>query len=442
MNNQKVQISVIIPVYNAEKYIRETLGYIQKQTMTDIEVLCINDASTDSSSQIIAAIAKKDSRIRMIENEVNQGAGVSRNIGLKKAKGAYVCFLDADDVYESDLLEKEFDAIKRNKADIAVVEATNFTDGQAIPNMENIGDKRIEACYCMKDTGENLLTKWRWAPWNKMYRREFLEKHKLEYQNIKAANDVFFYMLAFMLAEKIVHVGSDKPLVYYRCGNGNNISANRTPIDAYHAFEKVFDEMRKRKIWCDFYENFYECFLSSIKSELKNSRDEEQAKETYLFLAECGLERLGFFEMSPSQFKNKNIYDDILMIKSQKYESLWFLPFYDILEKKYNNIAVKMNTVNNKVIAVWGAAIRGEVFLQYCEEKGWDIKYIIDNNPLKQGRMLNKWKIQRFDDVSEKIEVIIVLRNKYYNEIVKQVREVKRKIEVINLEEIMFEKEE
>lgn len=441
MNEQEVQVSVVIPVYNAERYIRETLGYIQKQTVKAIEILCINDASTDASAQVLEKIAQSDPRIKIIENKENQGAGASRNIGLKNAKGAYICFLDADDIYESDLLEKELDVLKRNHADIAVVEAADFMDGKEIPKAENTGAQRMESCHSMRESSENLLLKWRWAPWNKMYRKAFIAEHKLEYQNIKAANDVFFYIMAFLLADKIVHVGSDRPLVYYRRGTGNTISSSRTPMDAYYAFEKVFDEMRERNIWDNYYENFYECFFSSMRSEWKNCRKEELAKESYVFLAEYGLERLGFWKLSPEQFKNKSVYLKILKIAEQKYESLWFLSFQEVLEKKYDSVAAKMTMANNKVIAVWGAAIRGKIFLQYCEKNGWDIFCVIDNDPCKWGRKLDKWEIQKFDDISEKVEIVIVLRNKYYNEIAMQISAINNKIEVINLEEVMFEAE-
>ena len=112
-------ISIIVPVYNAEKYLRETMTYIVEQTMRDIEIICVNDASTDNSLHILEEFAGKDTRIRIITNSSNRGAAISRNRGMDMAQGTYVCFLDADDIFAEDMLEKEYEAICRYNADIA-----------------------------------------------------------------------------------------------------------------------------------------------------------------------------------------------------------------------------------------------------------------------------------------------------------------------------------
>lgn len=100
-----IKVSVIIPVYNVEKYLRQNLESVQKQTLKDIEIICVDDGSTDSSCKIAEEFAAADSRFVVIKQQ-NGGAGAARNNGLRHAKGKYLSFLDSDDFFEPDMLEK------------------------------------------------------------------------------------------------------------------------------------------------------------------------------------------------------------------------------------------------------------------------------------------------------------------------------------------------
>lgn len=105
-------VSIITPVYNAEKFIRETIESVQNQTYTNWEMLLINDCSTDSSAEIIKEKAVEDSRIKYIELDKNSGAAITRNTGISKAQGRYIAFLDSDDIWKSDKLDKQLALIK------------------------------------------------------------------------------------------------------------------------------------------------------------------------------------------------------------------------------------------------------------------------------------------------------------------------------------------
>ena len=100
-------VSVIIPVYNQEKYLDECLSSVCGQTLRDIEIMCVNDGSTDESLKILNKYAKNDSRIHVF-SQSNQGAGVARNLGLSKAKGKYLSFLDSDDVVNANIKVSHF----------------------------------------------------------------------------------------------------------------------------------------------------------------------------------------------------------------------------------------------------------------------------------------------------------------------------------------------
>ena len=99
------KVSVILPVYNVGKYLRQCMDSIVGQTLQEIEVICIDDGSADDSPQILQAYAKKDPRIKVVCQQ-NQGAGAARNRGLSMARGEYLSFLDSDDFFETNMLEK------------------------------------------------------------------------------------------------------------------------------------------------------------------------------------------------------------------------------------------------------------------------------------------------------------------------------------------------
>ena len=116
MNDPK--ISVIIPVYNVEKYLSECLDSIINQTLREIEVICVNDGSTDSSLSILKEYSSKDNRVKIIDKK-NEGQGYARKVGLDIAKGEYILFCDSDDKYSSNnVFENLYKAIKKNNSDL------------------------------------------------------------------------------------------------------------------------------------------------------------------------------------------------------------------------------------------------------------------------------------------------------------------------------------
>ena len=136
--NAMPKVSVIIPVYNTEKYLRECLDRVISQTLADIEIICVDDGSTDSSLEILKEYAQKDKRIKILQQE-NKGAGAARNFGLKKAKGEYVAFMDADDKYpDKQTLETVFIKVKENNVLICGGEFAVFTECQKKPFQDEI----------------------------------------------------------------------------------------------------------------------------------------------------------------------------------------------------------------------------------------------------------------------------------------------------------------
>lgn len=117
--SNKIKVSVILPVYNAEKYISAALESLITQTLTEIEIICVNDGSKDNSKQILQEFEKKDARIKIIDKE-NQGVWKARMDGIKKAEGEYITFIDSDDYVKENFLESLYKNITENNSDISI----------------------------------------------------------------------------------------------------------------------------------------------------------------------------------------------------------------------------------------------------------------------------------------------------------------------------------
>lgn len=198
-----VKVSVIIPVYNVEKYLAQCLDSVCAQTLKDIEIICVNDGSTDGSAKILDEYAKKDARIRIITKK-NAGLGAARNSGLDIAVGEYVAFIDSDDWVVADYYEKLYDAVVKQNADVSVsnmpyyynddnicfeyVSQYTFGDGknELISSTDKIN--MLQSCTCC----------------NKLYKRQLIEDNKLRFYEGKLIEDFPFTFLAISLSKKIV----------------------------------------------------------------------------------------------------------------------------------------------------------------------------------------------------------------------------------------------
>lgn len=208
-------ISVIIPVYNKEKYLRECLVSVLAQTYGNIEVLLVDDASSDKSGDICDEYAKKDGRISVIHLEENRGASHARNVGLDRAEGEFFCFVDADDYAGKDMLRRLYDNLKENQADVSIcgIDYTGFgtyTDKRP----EGKGDRVLsgeEAVSCM--IKRQFFD---WGLWGKLYTRR-KAVHCRFHEKIYSGEDILFLCQLFQHTQR-VSVFSDK-LYRYVCRN-------------------------------------------------------------------------------------------------------------------------------------------------------------------------------------------------------------------------------
>lgn len=189
------KVSVIIPVYNVEQYLRECLDSVCGQTLKEIEIICVDDGSTDSSLEILKEYANRDNRITVMKQE-NLHAGVARNAGLAIAKGEYLSFLDSDDWFELNMLEEMSKKADEDGSDVVVCGCSfynNIDKSVYYPNWifkdEFIKNREI---LLNKDISNNIFQITNSWLWNKLFRHKLITNNNLKLKNTVSAEDLYF----------------------------------------------------------------------------------------------------------------------------------------------------------------------------------------------------------------------------------------------------------
>ena len=181
-----IKVSVIIPAFNVEKYISKSLDSLMNQTMRDFEVICVEDASTDKTYEIMCDYSSKYRNITCMRNTTNKGAAFSRNRGLEVAKGEYVIFLDSDDTYHPQLLEKLYIAAESEAADVAICNVNYYDKNGMVLRQSGWNQRLIKTnILTIHDDREHIFSGILIAPWNKLVKKDFLLKNSIYFQDLK-----------------------------------------------------------------------------------------------------------------------------------------------------------------------------------------------------------------------------------------------------------------
>lgn len=265
MNN--VKVSVIIPVYNVEKYLAESLNSILNQTFCDFEVICINDGSTDNSLDILQEYKKKDNRFRIYSQE-NQGQGKARNFAINNSKGKYIIFVDPDDFIDAEALEIINKKFNETDADVIQLDFKTFLDGSH-EEKTWLFSKRMKKHFNYALSDGNI---YRWSKINgnnfidmsmstcdKAYKASFIKNNDIKFAPTRFGEDHLFSIGATILAEKILYL--QQAFYHYRTrpdstvnkvSDGNfcvfdNIELVKNFLvskNLYHQYESIFEDYK------------------------------------------------------------------------------------------------------------------------------------------------------------------------------------------------------
>ena len=309
-----IKVSIILPVYNVENYITQCLQCLIAQTFNNIEIICVDDESTDNTMKILRDFASRDKRIK-IYTQRHQFAGSARNLGLEKAVGEYVMFLDPDDYFDITMVEKLYNKINFDNTDVTLCGIYYVLKNNVIKYINPYYDTILynqfdNAVFSVKEI-KNDIWKFHVYPVNKIYRRSFLNKYDIKFQEIENTNDASFAFQVLINATRISLL--NEGFYYYRFYRPNNTRLTKgknlqAVIDAYEEsynkcsksenFKNVKDGflsiISQAYIWhfsnyCkteipenEFYYNHIRKFLKKIKCDSPNAL--QLLKEDNLFL--------------------------------------------------------------------------------------------------------------------------------------------------------------
>ena len=421
----KVSISIIMPVYNPGIYFEECLQSIFAQTFTDFELICVNDASKDKLAlQLLETYPNRYPNMRVLQMEQNVGAGESRNRGLQEAVGEYVIFLDADDVYAKEMLERMHGKCVEEDADVCICGYTWF-DAQDIgkkttyewkPNILELEDW----------DNEKFFIYWAACPWNKLCKRDFLVDNNIFFQSLSSYNDVFFSFMVGKKAAKKAYI-TDLDLIKHRDNIPTQISATRDHRNLIYSVDFMINELKRQKKYDEIVKTQLMWYLIICSmGALKTCRDENKNREFYSMVRDC-LERI------PVTKDHSNLYTLYYNYTKLPYESRWFENKIDFFSKirSYSEDLQKLFQRKNPLF-LWGLGKRGEAFQKFCKEVNLNIDGVADIKNENIGSCTEFGnKIFSTYEIVKSNGCIVASNESIYNELIK----MRLQADVINLEE-------
>ena len=362
MNNPK--ISVIVPVYNVEKYLPECLDSIINQTLRDIEIICLNDGSTDNSLSILKEYASKDERIILIDKK-NDGLGYTRKVGLDIAKGKYILFCDSDDYYaELTAFEELYNYAEKVKVEVVIFNHIRnyILEGNIEKRVGNYPQKEIFSYLDMKNIFAFGVT-----AWSKLYSRKFLNGYNDWYfpKKIKY-EDMPFH---FQIFTRAIMSHLNKYFYIYRLRAKSTVTSSIT-IDRIFDLCEVFKEIHNiTKNKCNL-SLFFDYFYSNLFSRLSNYQIKSVEVAKYI------IDTIKKFDVSElSECKNR---DSILLIKA----GLRMSPenFMEYLNKK--NLRIKNKEISKLKLDKQNRDTRIKTLNDQIKDKNEQIK--VKNEQLQQ----------------------------------------------------------
>ena len=376
-----VEVSVIIPVYNVEKYLKECLDSVVNQTFEDIEIICVNDGSSDSSLSILEQYACQDDRIIIFSQE-NKGLGASRNVGLNIAKGKYVLFVDSDDYLELNALKELYDISEEKSLDVLIFKLINFYDEtkesfcETYHEMPYFNNHVKDICFNYEDISDFVIDVDVTA-YTKFFKKDFISDFRFNEHLI--FEDNLFTMQYIFKAKRMYFYDSH---LYHRRIRENSIITNKSKnyadvipifnliiekIKEYGIYDEFKEELFRRKIQAIFFRfnliaaEFKEYFFTKIKEdffekqqEYENEINFEAVDLKFKLLFYCVLESDSYnqFELKVEKYelKNKLAYlQNQSLILEKKVHKLSHKN--KKLTKKYNKLNSELKKSNNSKLA-------------------------------------------------------------------------------------------
>lgn len=349
-----VKVSVVVPVYNVEDYLEECLDSIVNQTLKDIEIICVNDGSTDNSLEILNQYAEKDDRFTVISQE-NAGHAVATNRGMELAKGEYLFLMDSDDFLKLTAFEDTVKLADEKNVDFVLFQAINYyMDTEEYKEQENYSMNRLanfvgDKVFNWKDVKKYIFNI-SVTPWSKLYKRQFIEDCGAKFpEGLIFDDNVFFWDVLFN-AERIVFLR--KHLFVRRWHSASSTKAgDKRFIDSIEIYRLIWAQFKKYGAFEEFRQRLYNSRvrvgymrLSRIKPEFRKMFFDEYKKSMNEIKQEDFFD--DFYETISD--RNKEIFSLVmelddpneLLIRIGRYD-------YENLKEKYNELKKENKELKN-----------------------------------------------------------------------------------------------
>lgn len=397
--NDKCKISVIMPCYNTELYIKECLNSVLNQNFTNFEVICIDDGSTDKTLQILRQFEKKDKRVKVVSQK-NKSAGTARNNGIKLSCGEFLYFMDSDDFLDENAFSVLLDATKYKSCDTYMFSFKTFDDvthekiekklfTKFNDRFTSGGGEFLCKFSTYKDSSELLL----WsnvAPWNKLYNAKFVKENGLVFDEIFSTNDRTFYFSALSKSKSIMFI--DFSPINYRINNNTSLTGTydenkfNNRVKAYRSSAKFIDF--DTSIISD---SFFKVTIQDFLSFFQKTNEENKFS--------VFLKTIEFFKT----IETKNA--ESSTSKTNKF-GFWYNFFIEsdyLLNKPAEEIVPIVFATNDKYLPYLSVALKS-LTLNSSKDKFYDI-YIFESSLSE----LNKYKILSMQTENIHIRVINIL---------------------------------
>ena len=317
------KVSIIIPVYNVEQYLRQCLDSVINQTLKDIEIICIDDCSTDNSLAILKEYAEKDNRFIIIQQETNQGQGIARNKGLDFAGGEYIGFVDPDDWIEPNMYEELYNYAINNNADFVQCDYNRFFEESGDfkpitalrPFKKGYKNVRADNIFTYQDFREEcFLGLWNLV-WTRLYKKSLIDKNHSRFSEGKYGEDKAFSIECKLSAERIYY--TNKILYNYRVRA--NSSCHKELLNVKYILDEIKNVLLKLGKEAEL-KDVYDKFVIYLYGEEYKSLDKYK-QEAYLSELKTSLSDEQFKVFNKTvvrRLKRKEFMENIFSIKNDK----------------------------------------------------------------------------------------------------------------------------
>ena len=319
--------SVVIPCYNAERFLEETLQSVRQQTMDDFEIICVDDESTDGTLKLLQKIASEEPRMRVITRQ-NGGEGPTRDAGRAAATGDWLYFLDADDRMRPTLLEEAIARGEETDADLVIFK-TQELDDQTGEIREFKYCFEVEwlnglDVFCPAEHPQRIFNSFQNWVHNKLYRGSFVREHGLAFQHVRRSADLLFTCRALSEASRIALL--DREFHLYRVNNPQSalFTSDVAPLDFYEGFLALRTVLEERGTWDLYHDAYVSWAQEGVSMNMQRTRASEDWHLIAQTIREGGAQKLDLMSITREQAVNPDRWDRCKEIMTLSLDELAF----------------------------------------------------------------------------------------------------------------------